>query len=153
MAVETFEYRYFVNAPVGQIYAHLADPASYVGLSPLVVAVDDVQHSTDGQGHAVVRYLSIERFNFLGFIRYDNRIRVSTTLTQPQKQLVSHVDSPLWVKMKFVFDLQPEDSGTWVQETISAQMPGVLHGFVIQEAKSVQKARAQILKQRLERAI
>lgn len=152
MASDSFEYRYFVNAPAEQIYAHLAEPASYVGLSPLVVAVEDIQHSTDAQGRAVMRYLSIERFKFLGFIRYDNRIHVTTTLTQPQRQIVSNVDSPLWVKVKFVFDLQPEDGGTWIHETVSAQMPGLVRGFVIQEAKAVQQARSQILKQRLERA-
>jgi hypothetical protein len=58
----------------------------------------------------------------------------------------------LWVKVRFVFDLQPEGSGTWIHETVTARMPGLLHGFVIQEAKSVQQARAQILKQRLEPA-
>ena len=150
MATDRFEYRYFINAPAEQVYAHLADPASYVGLSPLVIAVEDVEHSTDEQGRAVVRYLSTERFNFLGFIRYDNRIRVTTTLTQ--QQIVSDVDSPFWVRVNFVFDLQPEGGGTWIQETISAQMPGLLQGFVIREAKSVQLARAQILKQRLEKA-
>jgi len=152
MANDSFEFRYHVNAPIERIYAHLAEPASYVGLSPLVVAVEDIEHSSDEQGRAVMRYLSIERFRFLGFIRYDNRIRVTTTLTQPNQQLVSNVDSPLWVKVRFVFDLQPEGSGTWIHETVTAQMPGLLRGFVIQEAKSVQQTRAQILKQRLEPA-
>lgn len=152
MAAETFENRYFVSAPADRIYAHLADPASYVGLSPLVTAVDDIEHSTDAQGRAVVRYLSVETFKFLGFIRYDNRIRVTTTLTQPGVQLVSDVDSPMWVKVRFVFDLQPGDGGTWIQETVTARMPGLLRGFVIGEAKSVQQARARILNERLEPA-
>lgn len=149
MAAETFEYRYFVATPPERVYAHLADPASYVGLSPLVIAVDDVRYSTDAQGCAVVSYLSVERFTFLGFIRYDNRIRVTTTLTQPDRQLVSDVDSPLSVKVRFVFDLQPGDSGTWLHETVTARMPGLLRGFVTQEAKSVQQARSRILNQRL----
>jgi ligand-binding SRPBCC domain-containing protein len=150
MANETFDYRYFVDAPAEAIYAHLAEPASYIGLSPLVTAVHDISHSTDAQGRTVVHYVSVEAFNFLGFIHYDNHIRVAMTLTQPPRQIVSDVDSPFWVKVRFVFDLQPEGSGTWIHETVSARMPGIVRGFVIREAKAVQQARAQILKQRLD---
>lgn len=149
MASETFEYRYFVDAPVKAVYAHLADPASYVGLSPLVVEVSDAAHSVDAKGRAVVRYESVERFMFLGLIRYDNRIKVTMTLTQPERQIVSDVDSPMRVKVRFVFDLQPEGAGTQIHETVTAQMPSPLRGFVISEAKRVQQARAQILRTRL----
>jgi hypothetical protein len=152
MASETFEYRYFVAAPAETVYAHLADPASYVGLSPLVVEVSGVEHSTDAEGHAVVRYQSVERFRFLGVIRYDNRIRVTMTLTQPQRQIISDVDSPMQVRLRFVFDLQPENGGTQVRETVTAQMPSPLRGFVVSEAQRVQRARAEILKTRLEAA-
>lgn len=153
MSSATFEYRYFIGAPPAVVYAHLADAASYVGLSPLVVAVRNVEQSADAQGRPVVRYQSVERFRFLGFIRYDNHIAVTTTLTQPQRQLVSDVDSPLAVKLRFVFDFQPADNpgnGTWVQETVTAHMPGLLRGFVVSEAQRVQQARAQILRKRLE---
>ncbi len=150
MASETFEYRYFVNAPADQVYAHLAEPASYVGLSPLVTAVHDIEHSTDADGHAVVRYVSVEKFRFLGILHYDNHIHVTTTLTQQAQQLVSDVDSPMWVRVRFVFDLEGEGGGTWVHETVSARMPGLLRDFVVNEAKSVQQARARILKERLE---
>lgn len=152
MSSETFEYRYFVNAPVETIYAHLADASSYVGLSPLVIAVSDVQQSSDEQGRALVRYVSVEQFHFLGVLRYDNRIRVTTTLTEPQQQIVSDVDSPFGVKVRFVFDFESEGGGTWVRETITADMPRLLRGFVVSEAKRVQRARAQILRERLERA-
>lgn len=148
MASGSFEYRYFVAAPAERIYAHLAEPENYIGLSPLVTAVRDIQRSTDAQGNPVVRYLSIESFRFLGVIRYDNPIRVTMTLLP--NRIISDVDSPFWVKVKFVFELQPEANGTWIHETVNATMPGIVRGFVIQQAQAVQQARAQILKQRLE---
>ena len=150
MAAETFAQRYFIAAPAERIYDHLAQPENYVGLSPLVVAVRDVQTSRDPQGREVQRYLSVERFHFLGFIRYDNLIRVTTTLTQPPAQLISDVDSPMWVRVRFVFDLQPDAEGTWIDETVTAQALLPLLGFVVAEAKRVQVARVQILKTRME---
>ncbi len=150
MASKTFAYRYFVKAPAEAIYTHLMEPSSYVGLSPLVTEVRDVQYGTDGHGLNLVRYLSVEQFHFLGFIHYDNLIRVTTTFTQPGQQMISDVDSPAWVKVRFVFDLQPEGAGTWVSETITARTPPLMLGFVVGEATRVQRAREQILKSRLE---
>ena len=149
MAVETFAQRYFIPAPAERIYDHLAQPENYVGLSPLVVAVRDVQTSRDPQGREVQRYVSVERFHFLGFIRYDNLIRVTTTLTQPPAQLISEVDSPGWVHVQFVFDLQPDAEGTWIDETVTAQALPPLIGFVVAEAKRVQQARVGILMSRM----
>ena len=150
MASETFEYRYFVNAPASRIYEHLTQPENYVGLSPLIIAVSDVQRGTDDAGRAFVRYRSVERFHFLGFIRYDNILRVRMTFTQPDRQIVSDVDSPFSVKVRFTFDFEPGNGGTWIHETISAQMPGIVKGFVISEAKRVQLERERILRSRLE---
>ena len=46
MPVDAFAHTFAVAAPPVRVFAHLADPRSYVGLSPLVVAVRDVH--TDG---------------------------------------------------------------------------------------------------------
>jgi hypothetical protein len=150
MATETFQHRYFIAAPPAKIYAHLADPHSYIGLSPLVVQVDNIATSTDDQGHTICRYQSVELFRFLGFIQYPNRINVTMTLTQPDGQIVSEVDSPFWVHVRFVFDFESADNGTWITETVTATMPGFVRGFVVGQAKSVQLARVRILKSRME---
>ncbi len=149
MAVETFAQRFFIAAPAERIYDHLAQPQNYVGLSPLVVAVRDIQFSRDPLGREVQHYVSVERFHFLGFIRYDNLIRVTTTLTQPPTQLISEVDSPGWVHMQFVFDLQPDAEGTWIEESVTARMPLPLRGFVVAEAQRVQQALGRILTTRM----
>lgn len=151
MADGMLQHRYFINAPAAHIYEHLAHPQNYVGLSPLIVAVSDVAQSTDAEGHTIVRYQSIERFNFFGFIRYDNKLSVTMTLAQFNRQIISDVDSPFWVKVRFTFDLQPGDGGAWIEETISAHAPLIVKGFVLREAKRVQLERARILKERMER--
>ena len=151
MASATFDYRYFINAPAAHIYAHLADPQNYVGLSPLIVAVSEVETSTNRDGHAVIRYRSIERFHFLGVIPYDNKLKVTMTLSQFNRQIISDVDSPFWTQVRFTFVLEPGDGGTWVTETISARMPLLVKGFVVGEAKRVQLERAHNLRQRMER--
>jgi ligand-binding SRPBCC domain-containing protein len=150
MATEIFEHRYYIAAPTPKIYAHMSDPRNYVGLSPLVVQVDNISYETDDQGRKVCWYESVELFRFLGFIHYRNRIRVKTTFTVPDGQIVSEVDSPFNIQVRFVFDFQPEDGGTLMRETVTASMPGLLRGFVIGQAKSVQWARARILAERME---
>ena len=71
-------------------------------------------------------------------------------MTQIDSQMVSDVDSPFWVKVRFVYDLQPENGGTWIHETVSAQMPRIVRDFVVSQAQSVQQARARILTTRME---
>lgn len=150
MANAAFDYRYFVNAPVAQVYDHLAEPENYIGLSPLVVAVDHIERGTGENVREFVRYRSVERFKFLGYLRYDNILQVTMTLTKPNRQIVSDVDSPFGVKVRFTFDFEGENGGTWVHETISATTPEVFKGFVVREAKRVQLARERELKKRLE---
>ncbi|HVU13797.1 MAG TPA: SRPBCC family protein [Phototrophicaceae bacterium] len=152
MAQETFATRWFIHAPAEDIYAHLADPNHYIGLSPLITAVSDVEQSVDAQGLTVYHYRSVEQFRFFGWLRYDNRLRVTMTLTRPNQQLVSDVDSPLNVHVRFTVDLEPGDGGTWLTETVSAQMPAIVRGYVVREAKWVQEERARILKARMETA-
>jgi ligand-binding SRPBCC domain-containing protein len=151
MAAETFQYSYFIVAPPARIYAHLSEPSNYTGLSPLIVQVDNIVTRTDPDGRGVFTYESVEMFRFFGFIPYANRLKVATTLTQPDRQIVSQVDSPFSVHVQFIFDLQPQDNGTLLTETITAHMPWIVRGFVVRQAKAVQRARAEILRSRMEK--
>ena len=69
---DPIEHAFTVAAPPDAVYAHLADPANYVGLSPLVVDVRDVSRD-DG----VTRYRAVERFPVFGNLSYDNVIAVT----------------------------------------------------------------------------
>ncbi len=150
MAAATFQHRYFVNVSPSKLYEYLSQPQNYVGLSPLVTEVSEPQSSSDSQGQSVIRYEAVETFKVLGFLRFPNRIKVAMVMTHPARQMINQVEAAFNVRLKFVFDFEPEGSGTWVHENVTAHMPLLLRGFVVSQAKAVQQARGEILKERLE---
>ncbi|MGW4351114.1 SRPBCC family protein [Nocardia sp. NPDC004582] len=130
-----------VPASPEAVYDHLIRPEHYIGLSPLVVAVEDVQ---DGS------YLAVERFRFLG-LKHDNRIRVSL-LGTPGKAVWGEVDSPGGVRMGYRFDLTPTAEGTHIDDELRLRTPFGLMAFASGQARKVQLARAGILAERLSAA-
>ncbi|MEU1204801.1 SRPBCC family protein [Nocardia sp. NPDC005825] len=127
-----------VPASPEAVYDHLIRPENYIGLSPLVVAVEDVQEGS---------YLAVERFRFLG-LKHDNRIRVAL-LGTPGKAVWGEVDSPGGVRMGYRFDLTPTDEGTRVDDELRLRTPFGLMAFASGQARKVQLARAGILADRL----
>lgn len=96
------EHSFEIAAPPEEVFAHLAEPSHYVGLSPLVVAVRDVRR--DG---GTVHYTAVERFRFLGVVRHDNLIDVTLAAASdglPHSAEVSgEVRSPGGVRMSYRF--------------------------------------------------
>lgn len=133
---------FHVDAAPEKVFAHLTTPESYVGLSPLVVAVRDVDRSEPG----VVRYTSVERFRFLG-LKYDNPIAV--TLLTEGLSVRGQVRSPGGVRLGYRFDLSPEGPGTRVADRLDVSAAWFLLGFAAGQARKVQLARAGILARRL----
>ncbi|WP_040809666.1 SRPBCC family protein [Nocardia concava] len=127
-----------VRASAAAVYEHLARPENYIGLSPLVVAVEDVQADS---------YVAVERFRFLGF-KYDNRIRVSL-LGTPGKAVWGEVNSPGGVHMAYRFDLTETPEGTRIDDELRLRTPFGLLAFASGQARKVQLARATILAERL----
>jgi hypothetical protein len=150
MLTQTFQHTYFIHAPASKIYAHLADPNSYMGLSPLLLSITDIHWETNSQQQCVVRYKSVELFRFLGLFTYRNPLDVVMTLTQPDQQIVSDVQTNQNVTVHFVFDMHQQADGTNLTETITAHMPMLLSRFIIGQAKAVQQNRAKVLTQRME---
>ncbi|MEG3636687.1 SRPBCC family protein [Micromonospora palythoicola] len=144
-----FETTCTVPAPPEVVYAHLADPRSYIGLSPLIVAVDEVRHGHDDEGRAVAEYLAVERFRLVGPVRWDNRIRVRMVSTPPHGPLVSEVSSPGWVSLRAAVTLTAESAGTRVHERVTADAPAPLRRFVAREARRVAAYRAAELTRRM----
>jgi hypothetical protein len=144
MTTDRFSHRVHIAAPAAKIYAYLLDPNSYVGLSPLVVAVRDVRPA--GAGTA---YVAVERFT-LGPFHWDNLIRVTTTGTVPDARVVSKVISPAAVRLTSTVDLTPEGDGTAVTETIEVRSPWPLRRFVLGQATAVQRARLAELARRMQ---
>lgn len=149
MPIDRFRHSFRIDAPAAAIYAHLMEPASYVGLSPLVVAVHDVRPVRDAQGRPAVAYVAVERFRF-GPLRWDNPIRVTMTGVPPHRRVHSDVVSPGRVRLASTVDLAPEDGGTRVTESIELRSPAVLRRFVLGRATAVQRRRAAELTRRLQ---
>jgi carbon monoxide dehydrogenase subunit G len=148
MPIDRFSTTYAVDAPPAEVWAHLADPQSYVGLSPLVVTVRDVRPVHD-DGREAVEYVAVERFRW-GPLRWDNPIRVTMT-TPSGRRIVSTVVSPGAVRLESTVDLAEHGSGTEVTETIEVRSPGPLRRFVTGKARSVQTERARELTRRMSR--
>ena len=143
MPSATFSHSFAVPAPAARIYAHLGEPASYVGLSPLVVEVRDVRR--DG---GTVSYVAVERFT-VGPFEHDNLIAVTISFPRPGRQLVSDVVSPGRVRLVATVDLVPEGDGTRVTESVRVAFPALLRPLVPGQVRKVQRARAAELTRRM----
>ena len=141
--IDHFEHSWSVAALLGDVVAHLVDPFSYVGLSPLVVAVRDVHAEADQAS-----YVAVERFRF-GPLRWDNHIQVRMNWSTPPDRIVSLVISPGGVRLKSVVELLPDGGGTAVRETIEINSPALLRKFVLGKATAVQQQRAAELTRRM----
>jgi hypothetical protein len=140
-------HSFTVAAPPADVVAHLREPANYVGLSPLVVAVRNIARS-DG----VVRYTAVERFQF-GPLRYDNAIQV--TLRVADGVVSGDVSSPGGVTMSYRYAVTGPGGGpgpgggSAVSDTLVLHAPFGLRRFAASRARAVQLARARILAARL----
>lgn len=137
-------HTFTVAATSAAVSAHLAEPANYVGLSPLVVEVRDV--SREGEA---TRYTAVERFRFRGFLRYDNPIVVTLHL-EGTEAVYGDVVSPGGVRIGYRFDLEPDGDGARVTDTLRMHAPLGLLRFAASRARAVQLARSGILAGRLE---
>ncbi|MFF0768540.1 SRPBCC family protein [Nonomuraea wenchangensis] len=133
---------FHVPAPPDAVRAHLSEPASYIGLSPLVVEVRDVRREA-----GLIHYVSVERFRFLGFLRYDNLLKV--TLRPTEDAVEGEVDSPGGIRLAYRFGLTPRDGGTEVTDELRLRAAfGPLLGYAARQARGVQLARAGVLADR-----
>jgi hypothetical protein len=146
--IDTFEHRFVVDAEPGTVYRHLSDPNSYVGLSPLVVAVRDIRLGQDDDGRNIIEYVAVERFGAGRPLHWDYRVDVLLTLTRPGVALTSYTASPARVRQEATVTLAPAGRGTDVREVIDVRSPSLIRRFVVNRARSVQVKRAEELARR-----
>jgi hypothetical protein len=149
MANATWDTTFHIPAEPAAVFEHLADPHSYVGLSPLVVEVRDIHPDTDDLGRPRVAYVAVERFRFARILHHDNLIKVVLTQTRPGQELLSEVRSPGWVRLTARVMLTAEAGGTGVTESVDVTFPAPLRGFVTGQARAVAAYRANELTRRL----
>ncbi|MGA5389072.1 SRPBCC family protein [Streptomyces pseudogriseolus] len=144
------KHTFRIAAPPEEVFAHLAEPSHYVGLSPLVVAVRDVRR--DG---GTVHYTAVERFRFLGVLRHDNLIDVTLTAVPDglphTADIVGEVRSPARVHMNYRFTIDRDEAGSVVTDTLRLRTPPGLLRFAASQAGAVQRTRARVLTDRLAR--
>nr|WP_237500124.1 SRPBCC family protein [Streptomyces sp. SID8379] len=142
------QHTFRVAAPPREVFSHLADPAHYVGLSPLVVAVRDVRESGGS-----VRYTAVERFRFLRVLRHDNVIDVTLVPLADglpgAAEISGEVRSPGRVRMSYRFAIAGHEDGSVVTDTLRLRTPPGLLRFAASRAGAVQRERARILADRL----
>ncbi|MFJ6700676.1 SRPBCC family protein [Streptomyces sp. NPDC091272] len=146
MLTEEFTRGVTVARPAEAVFDHLARPDSYVGLSPLVIAVRDVHLSADE-----VRYVAVERFR-LGPLRWDNPIRVTMTFPRPGRRIVSQVRSPGRVRLEATVDLTTDSAGTHLHESVRVTFPRPLRALVVGQAAKAQNYRLAELARRMSAA-
>ncbi|GHJ48123.1 hypothetical protein Cs7R123_54650 [Catellatospora sp. TT07R-123] len=152
MAKAVLEHEWRVDAGLDEVFRHLADPNSYIGLSPLVVTVRDVRMAVDERDRPVLDYIAVERFKFLRKLRWDNPIKVRMRTLPDQGKLAQSVKSPGGVRLESTVELIADGDGTRILERLDLSMPAPLKGFVTGQARSVQLFRAAELARRMARS-
>lgn len=143
---------YEVLAAPAALLAHLAEPANYIGLSPLLVDVRDVRREGE-----VTHYAAVERFTFLGLVRHDNVIQVSLRTEDarlPDEATVSgEVVSPGGVRMDYRFAITAQgEANSLVVDTLRLRAPLGLLRYAAGKAAAVQAERGRVLARRLNAA-
>lgn len=144
MRTALIHYAFTVAAPPEAVFEHLAEPESYVGLSPLVVSVRDISRD-DG----IIRYRAVERFRIAGRLSHDNVIAVTLEANRDDMTVGGDVRSPGRVTMTYRYGIAPDGDGAAVTDTLWLRAPVALRRFARSRARAVQLARARILAERL----
>lgn len=139
-----------IQAAATAVYNHLANITNHPGLQPLIVAAQEIDRHVDDQGHTVIHFYSIEKFSFLGFIPYHNKIRVKMTQIPEEHCLIQEVDSFPNIRLVSRTIFQADHQGTTVTETLHIDTPNLVAGFVQKTADSAHDTLLQTLKARLE---
>lgn len=142
MPARQLDHTFTIAASPSAVLDHLAEPANYVGLSPLIVSVRDVR--TDD---TTVRYVAVERFHVVGKWSHDNPIEV--TIVRGDNDVSGTVRGPGGVRLAYRIAAEPADIGARVTDTLWLRAPLGLTRFSAGQARRVQLARACVLAARL----
>lgn len=150
MSTTSFSRSQRIAAPATQIYAHLSEPASYLGLQPLLIEVTETARGEDSRGRPTRTFRSVEKFRLFGFLPYHNTITTHMTLALPGERIECDVHSPGGVRLHNAFILSAEGDVSLVSDEVSIECPRLLLGFVGREARKAHERLLLNLKQRME---
>lgn len=147
----SFELEIVIGRPVEVVYEHLAQPANWVGLQPLLASVSPVARTVE-HGRVCLRYTTTERFRFGGRLKYDNPIAVRCVLAEPNARMESFVRSFPRLALAATYRFLPAPQGTRLVEAVTIDGTWLLMPYVAGTAMRVQRQTLANLKARLERS-
>ena len=101
-------------------------------------------------GRQGYEYETVETFRLGRMPLYQNRIRVQTILTEPDRQIDSIVHSVPNIRLDVRYLFESVNGGTSLNERMTISVAAWLSRFVIDQAKQAQTQTLANLKQRLE---
>lgn len=150
MATASFSLSERIEAPVEQIYDHLSEPRSFLGLQPLLVEITEKARGEDAEGRPTRAFESVEKLRLLGVFPYRNRISTRMTLARPNERIECEVASPGGVRLRNAFTVREGDGASVVGDEVTVECPRWLRAFVAGEAEKAHRRLLQNLKRRME---
>ena len=150
MAAASFSLSEHISAPVDLVYAHLSEPANFLGLQPLLIDVTETGRGSDSAGRPTRAFRSIEKLRLFGFVPYRNTIDTRMTLVRPNERIECAVDSPAGVRLRNAFTLRQDGRGSIVGDDVELECPRLLLSFVVGEARKAHARLLLNLKRRME---
>ena len=145
----TLEFTVHIRRPVPVVYNHLAQPANFIGLQPLLSSISSVQEICVKNKHGY-KYETVETFRIGSIPVFNNRIRVQTVLTEPDRQIDSVVHSKPNIRLDVHYLFTFQDDETNLVEQMLISVPAWVSNYVVRTARQVQEQTLANLKRRLE---
>jgi len=146
---QNLEFTVHIRCPVSVVYGHLAQPANFIGLQPLLSSISPVHEFSLNNKHGY-QYETVETFRIGPMPVLHNRIFVRTILTEPEQQIDSVVRSKPNIRLDVHYQFTPLDDETHLVEQMRISVPVWLSNYVIRTARQVQEQTLANLKHRLE---
>ena len=150
MSTSSFEVQQRIAAPVAAVYAHLSEPASFLGLQPLLIEVTETGRGEDAQGRPTRTFRAVENIRLFGFLPWRNTITTRMTLSRPDERIECDVESPGGVRLRNAFVLRAEGDASLVRDEVTIDCPRLLQGLVLGIARKAHERLLLNLKQRME---
>ena len=147
MPIRTLRDEFALPVSARAVFDHVRDPQSYVGLSPLVIAVSDIEPIAGG-----FRYRAVERVPIFAGWTFDNPLRVTLlgdAAGDGSFLVHGEVQSKGAIHVDYRYEIAPDGPGCRVVDVVRLRTPWGLAGFAASRARAVQLARPGVLARRL----
>jgi len=146
-----FKQETFINRPCKDVYEHLAEPGSFLGLQPLLTSLDTLPEQRGEQGILLRPFYTVETFRWLGIPIINNRIHSTAHLVDPYKNLKYVTLSNPGIELEFNYTFEDKEGNTHLTQTVDIlKVSPLLESFVYREMVKAQRAILANLKSRLE---